>query len=172
MRDRAGTRTSVGGLASLAPVTRPRESAPRYCTFTGCKRPKHAHGWCDRHYRAWQRYGDPGGRRPVVFNEAILLHAEHGMRNGDFAKSLGITSEAAAVRIAYWRKRGIIAAATPLTVPRVYVLTDTGRRDLALSRGIREDQYDAGRDLAAALGYTITPRQGVRPHEAYDNETA
>ncbi|SNS11453.1 hypothetical protein SAMN05443665_100155 [Actinomadura meyerae] len=29
--------------------------APRLCSVPGCGRPRHARGWCGRHYRRWWR---------------------------------------------------------------------------------------------------------------------
>lgn len=31
----------------------------RVCTITECQKGPHAHGWCQTHYRRWQRHGDP-----------------------------------------------------------------------------------------------------------------
>lgn len=37
------------------------------CSIDGCEKPSRTRGWCDMHYRRWQRYGDPAqahGPRP------------------------------------------------------------------------------------------------------------
>ena len=34
----------------------------RTCSIDDCGRPVKARGWCNRHYRSWQRHGDPNAR--------------------------------------------------------------------------------------------------------------
>lgn len=34
------------------------------CSIDGCERPVHGHGWCNTHYRRWQRHGDPLWQSP------------------------------------------------------------------------------------------------------------
>lgn len=41
-------------------------AAPRRCAVAGCDRPRHARGWCGRHYSRWRYHGDPTGGGPEV----------------------------------------------------------------------------------------------------------
>jgi hypothetical protein len=47
-------------------VERPAVSAAKVCSINGCGKPHKAHGWCNPHYRRWQRTGDPLGRKPSL----------------------------------------------------------------------------------------------------------
>lgn len=38
----------------------------RICTYPCCGKPARTRGWCRQHYRAWSKYGDPGGPPPVL----------------------------------------------------------------------------------------------------------
>jgi hypothetical protein len=51
-----------------------RNDAPATCAIEGCDAVAVARGWCDRHYSAWKRTGEPTGWRddPVRrFNERV-----------------------------------------------------------------------------------------------------
>lgn len=39
---------------------------PKVCSIDGCGQPKKTRGWCNMHYSAWHRHGDPLGKH--VFN--------------------------------------------------------------------------------------------------------
>ena len=59
-----------------------RPVSTRTCDIPECGRPHKSRGWCNMHYRAWQRHGDPlGGRRS--YSSAEESFAGHTERRGE-----------------------------------------------------------------------------------------
>ena len=48
------------------------------CKIEGCEKPRKARGWCDAHWRRWQRHGDPlgGNTKYTDPEEAFLARTE------------------------------------------------------------------------------------------------
>ncbi len=53
------------------------------CSIDGCDRPAKHRGWCKRHYRRWQRHGDPRGGRATSPGEPAAYFHEHVNDRGD-----------------------------------------------------------------------------------------
>jgi HNH endonuclease len=47
-------------------MARLRTPRRRRCSFSGCEEKHYAHGWCAKHYRRWQRHGDPAVVKLVI----------------------------------------------------------------------------------------------------------
>jgi hypothetical protein len=60
------------------------------CMVDGCLRVEYCRGWCVKHYRAWQRHGDPGmvmvkqrakhGERDMVMAMAMAMDGDNCIR--------------------------------------------------------------------------------------------
>ena len=53
------------------------------CTIDGCGSPAHARGWCSKHYRRWQRHGDPRGGGPSCYSTPEEAFAARAERRGE-----------------------------------------------------------------------------------------
>ena len=60
-----------------------RPSGP--CSVDGCGKPQKAHGWCNTHYRRWQRHGDSGPGRAVAPDSATSPLTPWGPGGGPMA---------------------------------------------------------------------------------------
>lgn len=61
------------------------------CTVKGCGRLAWARGWCDAHYRRWQRRGSTDSHKALRLRAA--RHRDHGHAAPGAQGALGITSE-------------------------------------------------------------------------------
>lgn len=71
------------------------------CSVAGCAAPVRARGWCNTHYRRWQRHGDPCAHIPIrsginageiagVDAQRVLSLYRHGVSARAIARHLGI----------------------------------------------------------------------------------
>lgn len=57
---------------------------PRTCSILGCEKKRYSRGWCQNHYKRWQRWGDPfGGRRsrlhPIVLPADVVAEMHQAL---------------------------------------------------------------------------------------------
>ncbi|MEU3603749.1 hypothetical protein ABZ714_34340 [Streptomyces sp. NPDC006798] len=148
------------------------------CAVPECQRPRDTRGWCSRHYRRWQRWGDPlGGRHPRTGctvpecpkpHKAFgwcMTHYERWRRHGDPSSipSLDVDETAVERAVRGERAGALTRAELKLAVARLYEaglsdpqigartgLTAAGARAVRLRLGLPSKWIRAGRPGVAA----------------------
>lgn len=114
-----------------------------HCSIEGCESVALSRGWCAKHYRRWERHGDP--LRVVLMTGPYRLLTTH-----DPARTLGEASEAGDVR--YFAT--MIEAANALAnteAPFKTVIFDDGHQ----ARDLTADEGRLLEAVCAKLGYDV-----------------
>lgn len=129
--------------------------AKRMCSIGGCEKQHYARGWCQMHYKRWQKHGSPGTAERIT--SEVARSKSKRICKVDGCDRLVDSLDMCAMHYTRWRRHDDVERSASVGRPRSdgFVAYDSAHRRILTERG-RADEHLCVRCGGAADDWAYT----------------